>query len=391
MVLAVIAEYNPLHNGHLKQIKTIKDELSPDTLVVLMSGNFTQRGEAAILDKFTRAEQAIKAGADVVLELPTVFATANAELFATGAVKILNDTHAVDGLCFGVESGTVEDYFSAARALLSESKDLKALIQKGLDEGLSPAKARYNAVKTLGGEEIKEELLSSPNNVLALEYTKAVLKLSSPITLYPLLRTGDHNDGKLHKGITSARSIREQLKKKKIRAIKSCVPPYVFSALPDKPLDFSNLTMARLYQESAESLAGILDCTEGLENRIKALIVDNPDLEVAVDKIATKRYTYARVRRIVTAALLGIREKTVLRALQTPLYTKVLAVAEDKKDAIRALSEKAEAPVLTRKSDYSKIKKGAEDALAVDALAGNLYGLVSGKKQNEYQMLVVKR
>ena len=388
-ICAVIAEYNPFHNGHLKQINYVKENLGCDKLLVIMSGNFTQRGENAVMDKFTRATHAIKAGADMVIELPTVFATANAEIFATGAFKILNDLNCVDKLCFGVESGDVTDYLSAAKAMLNESKHLRQLIKEELETGVSHAKARFNAVKRAGIADLSEEIISSPNNILGLEYAKAKLKLSSPIELVPMLRTGDHNSTVLLKGITSASSIREQLKVKKVGKLKSNVPPFVFADLPSTPYDFTPLFMAQIYKNSAEDLAQICDCTEGLENRIKALTKDNTSLNSALDKITTKRYTYARVKRIITANLLGITEKLVFKALDGDLYCKILAVKESSKDMITYICNNSSIPVLTRKKDYADVKKIGLDALKKDELANDLMNLVSGKKQNEYQMLVI--
>lgn len=388
-VCAVIAEYNPFHNGHLKQLLYIKQELGCDKLIVIMSGNFTQRGENAVLDKYTRAKHAVMAGADIVIELPTVFATANAEIFASGAVKILNDLNCVDKLCFGVESGSKHDYLFAAKAMLSESKELKNLIKAELETGISPVKAKFNAIKKLGDESLNEELISSPNNILGLEYAKAILKFESDIELCPMIRTGNHNDETLYKGITSASSIRKQLYVKKIGKLKSVMPTYVYADLPKIPYDFKKIIMAKLYTEPAEEMGKILDCTEGLENRIKALIKDNISYETALDKITTKRYTYARVRRIMIANLLKITEKLVFKALDSKLYAKVLAVNANSKDIISLISEKSSIPILTRKKDYAELKKTALTVYEVDSLANDIFNLVSEVKQNEYQMLTV--
>ncbi len=389
-ICAVIAEYNPFHNGHLKHLNYVKENCGCDKLLVIMSGNFTQRGENAVMDKFTRATHAIKAGADMVIELPTVFATANAEIFATGAVKVLNDLNCVDKLCFGVESGEIEEYHRTAKALLTETKALKQLIKEELDTGVSPAKARFNAVQKAGISAINAELLSSPNNILGVEYAKAVLKYDSDIELAIMKRDGDHNSTKLEKTYTSASSIRESLKVKKTGKLKGVMPSFVYKDLPEQPLDFSPLAMSALYKSTAEDLENICDCTEGLENRIKALIKDNITLDSALEKIATKRYTHARVRRIITANLLGIEEKTVLKALQSELYCKILAVKESSKDMITHLCEKSSIPVLTRKKDYAEVKKFAQEVLKTDELANDLMNLVSGVKQNEYQMIIVE-
>ena len=390
-IVATVAEYNPFHNGHLKHVTYMKERFADYKLLVIMSGNFTQRGENAVLDKFTRARHAVEAGADMVIELPTVFATANAELFATGAIKILNDLNAVDTLCFGVESGNIDDYLLTAKALLTESKELKALIKEELETGVSPVKARFNAVKKLNLPQLKDELVSSPNNILGIEYTKAILKLNSKIKICPMLRSGDHNDVKLYKNITSASSIRTALESKKSGSLKKVMPAYVYRDLPQTPYVFDDIIMTKLYTENANNIGKILDCTEGLENRIKALIKDATDYKTALDKIATKRYTYARIRRITIANLLGITEKLVFKALDNPLYAKILAINAKSRDLISYLSENSSIPVLTRKKDYTEIKKTAKDVLEIDSLANDLYNLVSKTKQNEFQMITVNK
>ncbi len=390
-ITAVIAEYNPFHNGHAELIKYIKNSGNCDKLLVIMSGNFTQRGENAVENKFKRAEWAVKAGADMVIELPSVFATANAEIFATGAVKILTDLNAVDTLCFGVESGSEEEYLAAASLMLDESKKFKIALKEELDSGVSFAKAKFTAVKKAFGDEINDELLSSPNNILALEYAKAKLKTDSPVTLVPVVRFGDtaHNDKKAKGKIGSALSIRESLKNGDFKTVKKLVPDYVFKDLPKTPYDFSTILLSSLCRADAEDLKEITDCSEGLENRIKALIKDSSDYETAIEKIATKRYTYARVKRITVGNLLKINDKLVQKALQTPLYAKVLAIKSDAKDMISSISANSAIPLLTRKKDYADVKKTAEAALNVDDLANDLYSVVTKEKQNFYQMLII--
>ena len=148
-IVSVIAEYNPFHNGHKRQLDFIKRELKPDYTVAFLSGNFTQRGEPALLDKFTRARHAIKAGFDAVIELPTVFATQSAEIFGSGALKLINSLNAENVLCFGAETGDLDCFYQTANALLNESNELKSVIKSGLKTGVSLIDARDSAFKTL--------------------------------------------------------------------------------------------------------------------------------------------------------------------------------------------------------------------------------------------------
>lgn len=388
-ICAVIAEYNPFHLGHLKHIDYIKNSLSADRLIVLMSGNFTQRGEPAIIDKYSRARHAVLAGADAVIELPTVFATSNAETFAKGAVKILNSLNLVDGLCFGVESGKEASYISLAKYMNSETKEFKRALKTHLDKGVSLAKAKFLAIKEISNELFDEALISSPNNILGLEYTKAILGLKSGIDVYPMKRDGDHNDKRLKKGITSATSIREQVKCGKTRKVKKNMPKFVYKDLKTYPFAFDKMIMTKLITTPSSLLKRIPDCTEGLENRIKAFSKDNHLVEQLVEKVSTKRYPQTRIKRILINNLLGIDEDLIKDCLSSSLYAKVLAVDSNKKDIIPKLIEKSSIPILTRKSDSSLLDKTAKKCFEIDSLACELYGLATGRKQNEHQMIII--
>ncbi len=388
-ICALVAEYNPFHLGHLKHIDYIKNVLNAQKVVVIMSGNFTQRGEIAVLNKFARTQHAIISGADAVIELPTVFATANAETFATGAINILNSLGCVDGLCFGVESGTKNEYLELASALTNETKEFKRALKEQLEQGVSLAKAKFLAVKSVYGDKFNENLVNSPNNVLGLEYTKALIKNKSNIEIFPMPREGDHNDQELKKGVTSATSIRQALKTGKIKKLKGNLPPYVFKDLKPYPFAFDKLCMASLITSSLDQISKIADCTEGLENRIKALSKDNRTVDELVEKVATKRYPATRIRRILTANLLGINESLVKDCLSSPLYAKILAVNSDKKEIISELSQNSSIPLLTRKSDALNLKKTALECFNKDILANDLYNLIADEKTNENYTLMI--
>ncbi len=387
-ICAVVAEYNPFHLGHALHLNYIKTVLGFDKIIVFMSGNFTQRGEPALLNKFTRAKHAVIAGADMVIELPSVFAVGNAETFATGAVRLIDNLNVCDGLCFGVESGDKQSFLSLATALTNESKEFKKILKTHLDKGVSLAKAKFLTVKELGGN-YDESLISTPNNILGLEYAKALVKTNSAIQIFPMVRSGDHNDKQLKKGVTSATSIREQLKLGKIKAVKKNLPPFVYSDLKEYPFGFDNIIMSRVLTQPEEYLKKLPDCTEGLENRIKALSKDNLTLEGLIQKVTTKRYTSSRIRRILISNLLGVTEELKNQCLTNGVYAKVLAVNSESKDLITMLANKSNIPVLTRKSDEIKLKKQALKAFYVDTLAIQLYNLVTGEKQNEHYMFIV--
>ncbi len=388
-ICAIIAEYNPFHLGHLKHIDFVKSTLGAEKIIVIMSGNFTQRGEPAILDKFTRARHAILAGADAVIELPTVFATANAEIFAKGGIKLINSLGVCDGICFGVESGDADGYFSLARAMNDESKEFKRALKSHLDNGVSLAKAKFLAVQELSADEFDQSLISSPNNILGLEYTKAILKSESGLAIYPMLREGDHNDLTLKKGVTSATSIRSAIKSGDKKKTKKCLPPFCYQDLGEYPFAFDKMIMSKLITSTTSDLKRIIDCTEGLENRIKALSKDNLTVDKLVEKVSTKRYPQTRIKRILISNLLDIKETLIEDCLEDKLYAKILAVNSDGKDIISLIKDKATVPILTRKSDAQNLRRTAEKCFNKDVIACDLYSLATNKKQNEHNMIIV--
>ena len=389
-ICGIIAEYNPLHLGHIKQIKYAKKELGAEKVVIILSGNFTERGEPAVLNKFLRAEHAIKGGADLVIELPTVLTVANAETFAFGAVSLLNSLGVADGLCFGVESGEKEQYISLAREMNNESKEFKKILKENLEKGYSLCKSKYETVKALGGE-YDESLISSPNNILGLEYTKALLKLNSAIEIFPLKREVNHAEEKLRKGISSAGSIRKAIRAGKKRATKVALPKFVYKDLKGFPEELEKTTLAAAIIKDAEEIAEVPDCTEGLENRIKALLKDNKTLPELLNKVTTRRYTESRIRRILTCNLLGITRPLVVTALNKPLYAKVLATNKSGLELIAEIEKNGNVPLLTRKSDLSKLGKSALAVYDIDVIANELYSLSTGEKINENQMIIAER
>ena len=221
-ICAIICEYNPFHNGHFYQLCEAKRLSGADAILCIMSGNFVQRGEAAIMDKFTRAKHAIQAGADIVIELPTVFATSNAELFAKGAIHILSSIPAVNTLCFGCETANSQAIIKAATLLLKEPKDVSQKIKLSVSNGKSYAKARAEAWENL----IPKEMLASSNNILAIEYTKALLAIKSKINILPISRIGGaYNETNLQKSYSSASAIRTAIQNNV--EIKTQIPQFV--------------------------------------------------------------------------------------------------------------------------------------------------------------------
>ncbi len=384
-----ICEYNPFHNGHLYSLNQIKKQLNPDALIVIMSGNFTERGETAIMHKYQRATHAIKAGADIVIELPTVFATAPAEIFAKGAVKLLNELKGEKTLCFGVESGDKSGLIAAATALSNETNDLKNYIKQYLNEGNSLAKARYLALEKTQPKEVDLSLTTTPNNILALEYTKAIIEQNCNMDILPITRTGTgYKSLEINDNICSAMAIRQFIQKGEKEQCKDFVPDYVYNDLPSVLPSCDHLQIYSLALKTKEELKQILDCTEGLENRIKAILKDNLTKEEFLQTLCTKRYTSTRLSRIMLSSMLDIKANFIKECLKESLYLKVLAIKEDKLSLLSTLSNNT--PFIMRKSDADNLKETALKCFEKDVFANDIYNQITNKKTNEYHTKIIK-
>lgn len=379
-ICATVAEYNPFHNGHLYHLTQMKK--SADTLVVIMSGNFTQRGEIALTDKYTRAIHAIKAGADVVIELPTVFATANAENFAKGAMKIFNAINA-DVLSFGCESPET-DFISLAKSVKEETPSFKHELKKQLKLGYRFVKARNEALINSG---VDCEALSSPNNILALEYVGALLSAKKDFSLLPVKRVGaSFLDGDLKEKFSSAKAIRENLSDKD--KIAKNIPPYVLADLPEREKAADELILYSLLNATEKELSSIPDCTEGLENRLKKYAKVSFDYATLLKNVQTKRYSKTRIQRILICSLLKITNELLKNSLNSNLYIKALAVKKDRSDILSYLSALS-TPLLTRKGDERKLERVAKACFELDERASEIYSLISKKRLNPFEMKFV--
>ncbi len=367
-ICAIICEYNPFHNGHLYQLNEAKKRTNADAILCLMSGNFVQRGEAAILHKNIRAQHAIKAGADIVIELPTVFATSNAELFAKGAMHILSSIPEVTTLCFGAENADKTAFYLAARYLNNEPPEVSEAIKREVAKGTSYAKARAQAFAGF----IPFDLLNSPNNILGLEYAKAIQKIGANIEILPIQRQGaNYNDTALHQNFSSATAIRQAICRQENTS--ACLPDFVLQDLPsslDNHLDA--LEKYALLSTPRKEIACVCDCTEGLENAfVKAASCSSP-LEKS---LCSPRYTASRIRRIALQNLLKIDEKQIRASLRSPLYLRVLATNTARKDVLSALG-KGKFPLIVRSNDANKLSADGVKCYERDLFAEQIYSLL---------------
>ena len=391
---AVICEYNPFHNGHKYQLEQIRRMSGCDRVLCLMSGNFTQRGDAAVFDKFTRARHAVENGADAVLELPAAFAVAPADVFASGAVHILSSIPAVSSLAFGCESGARQDFLQAAKATLCEDKLFKSLLKENMKDGTSYVKARTKTVLQLN-RDVDEALLTAPNNILGTEYCRAILAQNSKIEPLPIPRVGGgYADTSLLKEFSSASALRLALKdrgdKKTGKLLKGNLPASVFKDLDQcQETPYKQAAVCALLSSSPDDVMKCIDCSEGLENRLRAMAKSNPDYDAMLEKVVSKRYTLSRLKRILAQNFLGLARKDVRSYQESPLYCKVLAVS--RKDNAEILGElsKGSFPVLARKSDTGALKKEALACFETDVRANDLFSVLTGNFTNYNETLFV--
>lgn len=383
-----VCEYNPFHNGHKLHLDRMREQ-SPDAVAVIMSGNFCQRGEAALLDKYTRARHAVLNGADIVFELPTVFSVAPAEVFASGAVKLLDSLYGEKTLYFGTETGRQEDFLKVSSLLLNETAELKQSLKNKLNKGLPYAQARFEAYKDTYPD-CDFSVLTNPNGILGIEYCKAILKSGSKIKVQPILRNTDYNGTALDGNFASALAIREAISDGKRKKTKNFFPENVYGDLPDKIPCFDDLMLYGVLRSDKRGLREVLDCTEGLENRLKALVPFCKNMEEFMQKLETRRYTRARLRRIITANMLGITKDFTLKCLKSNLYLKVLAIASDKVNLLSAFSG-CKNKLVTRKSDTDNFSVTQKLCFAKDVYANDVYNLIAKKHTNEFEMQIVKR
>ncbi len=363
MVCGIIAEYNPFHNGHKYQLDLVKK--SYDTVVVVMSGSFTQRGDTAITDKWSRAKSALLSGADLVIELPLVYAMNTAERFAFGGISLLDSLGVVDAVSFGSECGDIAVLENAAEALISETEEEKEEILRLLKSGNSYATAREAAFSG----KIPSQILSSPNNILAVEYIKHLKLLKSSIKPITHRRIGSgYSSCELDPSLSSATAIRKNYDKAEI---KSQMPEAVYEIFKSSPKHFlSNLDTAAvsfIRSQGPEALTKTLECVEGIENRIYNAAKKASTLREIEDMCCTKRYTRAKIRRIILSSMLSV---TGDMSSIKPDYARILGATDKGRQLISKIQEKSNLTLVTKAADFKKSNILFEkDCLATDIWA----------------------
>lgn len=395
-VLGIIAEYNPFHNGHLYHLRESKESIGADFVIAVMSGNFVQRGEPALINKWERAKVAVDNGIDLIIELPVAFACNNSELFAKGAVEILNGLGCVTHISFGSEEGTLDRLKVISDILVAENELFRKVLKESLEKGNSFAKARERAVNSAAGIDFSE-IIKGSNNILAIEYLKQLQLTESEIKPMTLKRKGPgYNDKGSSGNFASATHIRDILKTE--GNVGSYIPEITLNSIKKQGSllyleDFYQLIVGRLLQMSNNELKEIYSVSEGLENRIKNQIRKSEDINKLVEAIRTKRYTETRIKRVLIHSLLNLNKHNVNEIVNNKInYCRVLGFNDKGAKLLRHIKSK-ELNDLALITNINKEIEGLDNRwllINYDVLASDLYNLTRKTSLYENSDFVVK-
>lgn len=385
--VAIICEYNPLTNGHIKHLLAARRETGCDTVVCVMSGSFVQRGEAAILDKYDRALLAVSFGADMVVELPLVYAISPADNFAYGAIKTISILPGLEYISFGSECGDVDLLYKAADFFANEPDEFKEKLNKYQSDGYSYPKSKALALKDYIEKHPEfsdlSNILDTPNNVLAVAYINAINKLGLDIKIHTIKRDDNDSDLNMDTEYPTATAVREALRFEKYDEVSKAVHPLCFEMLKNSQTDYSvleDLCLYKMKEISGYELEKYYDVSEGLHNRLKLAAMNAVRFDDFINEVKTKRYTMARIKRICLYTLFDITKVVYQNALDTAPYLYVLALSKARKD-ILSEAKKISPNVLLRYSDGNKVDKDIKAMLKLDFRAQGVLSLIN-KTQN---------
>ncbi|MBD7910415.1 MULTISPECIES: nucleotidyltransferase [Clostridium] len=382
-ITGIITEYNPFHLGHLHHLKSAKNDTGCDGVICIMSGNFMQRGIPAITDKWSRAEMAVKNGVDLVIELPLVYSISSAEAFAEGAIKILNKTGVIRNVYFGSEHGRIEDLELIAHTLLREPEAFKLKLKEELKKGLPFHTARSLALNIFLPSVPCSEILSNSNNILAIEYIKALKKIDSTIVPKTLKRIGsNYNDTEINSNYPSATSIRACLHESKdLSKLKTLLPEASYSIL-DKLVkknykfvegnDIFSFLKYKILTEG-EKINKVFGVKEGLENKILKEISNAKNLNELILKIKSKRYTYTRINRILISFFIGLDNYNYEDLIkENTNYIRPLAFNTTGSKILKEIKKKNQISIIT------KVPKNINDTkLEIDLLGTKAFSILN--------------
>ena len=392
-VLGIIAEYNPFHNGLRYHIEEAKKITNADFVIVVMSGNFTQTGNIAIYDKFTRAKLATEYGVDLVIELPTIYANSSAESFAYGAVSILHNLGIVDYICFGSETDNIETLSKISKIINSNNVQINSKIKEILKTGVSYPVARENALKEfLTTEEI--DILDKSNNILGIEYLRSLDKLNSNITPICIKReSSDFNEIMLNENsdrYTSATSIRNMIYQNKIDLVEKYVPALTYTTIVNTNASFNDklyrILKYKILTTSLEELRNISEVTEGLENKIKSEITHSLSYDDYINNLKSKRYTMTKIKRMLNNILLDITKDDLKYIKENNItYAHILSLGYKGKDLLSKISNNSNIKLITKinENTLNELDENIRKYLDLDILASNIYYTLNNEITNK--------
>lgn len=408
-VTGIVAEYNPFHNGHKYQIQRAKKLTGADYVVVAMSGNFTQRGTPAIMNKYDRAKMALLNGADLVLELPYCYACSSAEFFAKGAMSLFDKLSVVDSICFGSECGNINTLITIAEILANEPEDYKKELRLKLQKGYSFPAARSSALHVALPEfATHSTVLSSPNNILGVEYIKALFKLKSKIAPYTIERVGSgYHDYKLSKNFSSAIAIRQALmSESSLDNIKTQMPENCYEILKESfgkktPVfqdDFTVLLKYKMLLSEENAYWKYADISEDLSNKMSKQLFHSTDVTSLCEQLKTKDLTHSRITRSLFHILLDLTQKDFDTYLKegTVFYGRVLGFGKEAAPLLGEIKKHSSIPLITKVSEGENLLSGVGlMQFQKDVQTAHIYEAVAATKfgremKHEYQREIIK-
>lgn len=421
--IGIVCELNPLHSGHKYLIDMARQHFNADYIVLVMSGDYTQRGVPSIVSKEVRTKMALMAGADAVFELPVQYATASAEYFASGAVSLLNSLGCVDHILFGTENGDIEEIQKIASILNDEPDEYKKALQEGLKKGLNFASARDAALKKVITINNTDTLIGS-NNILGIEYCRALMESKSSITPLTIKREGaDYNSDELAGTYASASAIRKLLEERSaikpdaasymksetvtgsnadqdvahVSILKDYIPEDILALLLSQKTynrldNYSDYLHYKLLSERSEGFTSYADIHRDLSDKIIKFLPRYTTISKFTELLKSKDLTYTRIQRSLLHILLGIKQDALdtLKNENYPIYLRLLGFRKASSPLLAAIKERSDTPVISRMSDAFKIEDELQkELLDQDVLASDIYHLIIPEPKNEYQKPVI--
>jgi len=388
-VLGIIAEYNPFHNGHLYHIQEAKRQTGSNYVVCIMSGNFAQRGNTSIVNKWVKTQMALQNGVDIVIELPTIYSISSAENFAEGAIKILDELKIINSLSFGTETDDLAALNNIANVLYNEPKEYSAILNHELGKGISYPKARENALMMyLNDIKRYANILSGPNNTLAIEYLKALRRLKTDIKPHAVQRKKVYyNDEQIVDEFASSTAIRKLIGREEFTDIRKVMPENSYFLLKEQVKRGNFVIGIEKYEKeiiytlrkmSVLEIADLPDVTEGLENAIKNAANSCNNIKDLINIIKSKRYTQTRIQRILLYALLGITKKDMQNSKKATPYVRVLGFNSKGRQVLSDICQinpKINMITSVKKFMDQSNNKILKEMLQKDILATNIYTL----------------